>query len=163
MYPDTRGWISTWSTASRRPVNSSHSVTSRSGTSATVTACGGGAAGGFFPPPTFRAPSDSAARERAARERPPVTTSFRVCMLPPVYSFPSCLHLLVVRAAFNSTSCYYAVGKLYNGSITIKLRLDKKSSPAVGPAPDSRGFLDSAGSAQEFCAVGLEHRTANFA
>ena len=37
MYPETRGRISTSSTASRRPVNSSHSVTSRSSTGATVT------------------------------------------------------------------------------------------------------------------------------
>src|SRR5262245_45666527 len=40
-YPETRGRTSTVSTACSRPVNSSHSVTSRSTTFATVT-CGGG-------------------------------------------------------------------------------------------------------------------------
>lgn len=42
----TRGRISTLSAAVRRPVNSSHSATSRSMTFATVTAVGGGAAAG---------------------------------------------------------------------------------------------------------------------
>src|SRR5690242_3619526 len=42
MYPDTRGRISTDSTASRRPVNSSHSFTSFSTTVTTLT--GNGAA-----------------------------------------------------------------------------------------------------------------------
>ena len=43
--PDTRGRTATVSTASSRPVNSSHSVTGRSTTAATVTLGGGGCAG----------------------------------------------------------------------------------------------------------------------
>ena len=39
---------------------------------------GGGAAGACFPRPTVRA-----ARDRAAREKTPVSASRRVCMLPP--------------------------------------------------------------------------------
>src|SRR5687767_10084717 len=46
MYPETRGRTATESTASRRPVNSSHSVTSRETTSATVIFGGGGVSAG---------------------------------------------------------------------------------------------------------------------
>src|SRR6266480_1632353 len=55
MYPDTRGRISTDSTASRRPVNSSHSFTSFS--TAVTTFTGNGACGGadfFLHPPAVR-------------------------------------------------------------------------------------------------------------
>src|SRR5262249_13021238 len=45
-YPETRGRMATEFTASRRPVNSSHSVTSRETTSATLIFGGGGVPAG---------------------------------------------------------------------------------------------------------------------
>ena len=58
--PDTRGRTSTWCTASRRPVNSFHSVTSRASALAAVT---GGAGGGA----TWAAGCAHAAMVREAR------------------------------------------------------------------------------------------------
>src|SRR6266496_6591050 len=55
MYPDTRGRISTDSTGSSRPVNSSHSLTSFSTAVTTLTGNGGcGGADFFLHPPADR-------------------------------------------------------------------------------------------------------------
>jgi hypothetical protein len=45
----------------------------------------------------------------------------------------------------------------YHGSITIKLNIDQKRSLPAGSARAGRTFLGSAGPAQQFRAIRLEH------
>jgi hypothetical protein len=73
MYPETRGRISTVSTAWSRPVNSSQSLTRFSSTCATLTWGGGGAAG----PPDLPHPAINGIKQTTI-EKPRILLIIRI-------------------------------------------------------------------------------------